>query len=208
MLAAWPRARLLAARQLATCGWLGLQGRRLRARAVGAGRVAWHVLRFTALGSGSPCLAPRLPFANPLVRSLCRGLLEESERPKEQPVELHADFTAVAKWKVGGHDMPVGCRWRPALPCPAPPCRLLLLGAARCLALLTPRHTSGAPTRCLPLPPPPCPAAAAAGQGGAPAAQRRAARGAAPGAAGVPHRECMGGAVGAVQVGGRGKADG
>ena len=30
------------------------------------------------------------------------GLLDAADRPAPQPVALHADFTAVAEWKVGG----------------------------------------------------------------------------------------------------------
>ena len=29
------------------------------------------------------------------------GLLDAADRPAPQPVELHADFTAIAEWKVG-----------------------------------------------------------------------------------------------------------
>lgn len=38
----------------------------------------------------------------PVEELAAMGLLEAGELPPPQPVELHADFTAVAEWKVGG----------------------------------------------------------------------------------------------------------
>lgn len=56
----------------------------------------------------------------PIDELLAMGLLAAGEVPEEQPVELNADFPAVAEWKVRGScpalavslDLRVTCRWR------------------------------------------------------------------------------------------------